>query len=122
MRGHEDPIAHRDAVVACVASQLSACVAQAVERRPRPRRRADRADCAQPDDAEAARRRRSRKRPPCRRRRPARSRVAHCRVAGVIGTEIRFSLLMPDDWNHKFLMGGGGGFVGTDPEPGAARR
>jgi len=38
--------------------------------------------------------------------------VAHCRVNGVIGTEIKFSLLMPDDWNHKFLMGGGGGFVG----------
>ena len=40
-------------------------------------------------------------------------RVPHCRVAGVIGKEIRFSLLMPDEWNHKFLMGGGGGFVGT---------
>jgi feruloyl esterase len=39
--------------------------------------------------------------------------VAHCRVAGVIGTEIRFSLLLPDTWNQKFLMGGGGGFVGT---------
>ena len=39
--------------------------------------------------------------------------VPHCRVAGVIGTEIKFSLLMPDAWNHKFLMGGGGGFVGT---------
>ena len=38
--------------------------------------------------------------------------AAHCRVAGVIGTEIRFSLLLPDEWNHKFLMGGGGGFVG----------
>src|SRR5438093_12708889 len=39
--------------------------------------------------------------------------VAHCRVAGLIGTEIKFSLLMPDDWNRKFLMGGGGGFVGS---------
>src|SRR5437764_1012257 len=39
--------------------------------------------------------------------------VAHCRVAGVIGTEIKFSLLLPDDWNRKFLMGGGGGFVGS---------
>jgi hypothetical protein len=38
-------------------------------------------------------------------------RVPHCRVAGVIGTEIRFVLLMPDDWNRKFVMGGGGGFV-----------
>ena len=40
-------------------------------------------------------------------------RVAHCRVAGVIGTEIKFSLLLPEQWNHKFLMGGGGGFVGS---------
>jgi len=39
--------------------------------------------------------------------------VAHCRVAGVIGTEIKFALLMPDAWNHKFVMGGGGGFVGS---------
>jgi feruloyl esterase len=40
-------------------------------------------------------------------------RVPHCRVNGVIGTEIRFSLLMPEQWNRKFMMGGGGGFVGT---------
>ena len=39
--------------------------------------------------------------------------VAHCRVAGVIGVETKFSLLLPDAWNHKFLMGGGGGFVGA---------
>jgi len=39
--------------------------------------------------------------------------VPHCRVAGVIGAEIKFLLLMPDDWNRKFLMGGGGGFVGS---------
>lgn len=39
--------------------------------------------------------------------------VAHCRVAGVISTEIKFSLLLPDTWNRKFLMGGGGGFVGS---------
>ena len=39
-------------------------------------------------------------------------RVAHCRVTGTIGTEIHFSLLLPDAWNGKFLMGGGGGFVG----------
>jgi hypothetical protein len=38
-------------------------------------------------------------------------RVAHCRVGGVIGTEITFVLLMPDNWNRKFVMGGGGGFV-----------
>ena len=40
-------------------------------------------------------------------------RAAHCRVTGAIGAEIRFSLLLPDDWNHKFVMGGGGGYVGT---------
>jgi Tannase and feruloyl esterase len=39
--------------------------------------------------------------------------AAHCRVAGVIGTEIKFSLLLPEEWNRKFLMGGGGGFVGS---------
>ena len=51
--------------------------------------------------------------PRCRPRRPARFASPHCRVNGVIGTEIRFSLLLPDTWNGKFLMGGGGGFVGT---------
>src|SRR5262249_53012508 len=40
-------------------------------------------------------------------------RVAHCRVNGVIGTEIRFTLLLPDQWNTKLFMGGGGGFVGS---------
>jgi feruloyl esterase len=40
-------------------------------------------------------------------------RAAHCRVNGVIGTEIRFTLLLPDTWNQKFFMGGGGGFVGS---------
>jgi hypothetical protein len=40
-------------------------------------------------------------------------RAAHCRVTGVVGTEIGFSLLLPDTWNGKFMMGGGGGFVGT---------
>jgi feruloyl esterase len=34
-------------------------------------------------------------------------------VAGVIGTETRFELLLPDDWNGKFAMGGGGGFAGS---------
>ena len=38
--------------------------------------------------------------------------VPHCKVEGVIGSEIRFEVLLPDDWNGKFLMGGGGGFVG----------
>ena len=38
--------------------------------------------------------------------------MPHCKVAGVIGTETNFELLLPDDWNGKFVMGGGGGFVG----------
>ncbi len=38
--------------------------------------------------------------------------VPHCKVAGVIGTETRFELLLPEHWNGKFVMGGGGGFVG----------
>jgi Tannase and feruloyl esterase len=37
----------------------------------------------------------------------------HCKVVGVIGTEIGFELQLPDDWNGKFIMGGGGGFVGA---------
>jgi feruloyl esterase len=39
-------------------------------------------------------------------------RAAHCRVTGVIGTEIWFSLLLPDTWNGRFMMGGGGAFAG----------
>jgi len=39
--------------------------------------------------------------------------VPHCKVAGVIGTETNFELLLPNDWNGKFVMGGGGGFVGS---------
>jgi feruloyl esterase len=39
--------------------------------------------------------------------------VPHCRVRGVISNSIGFELHLPDDWNGKFLMGGGGGFVGT---------
>jgi feruloyl esterase len=39
--------------------------------------------------------------------------AAHCRVTGVIGAEIQFRLLLPDTWNGRFLMGGGGGFVGS---------
>ncbi len=37
----------------------------------------------------------------------------HCRVEGVIGREIRFELLLPETWNGRFAMGGGGGFVGS---------
>jgi feruloyl esterase len=39
--------------------------------------------------------------------------VSHCKVAGVIGSKINFELLLPEDWNGKFVMGGGGGFVGS---------
>jgi len=38
--------------------------------------------------------------------------VPHCKVTGVIGTETNFELLLPDNWNGKFAMGGGAGFVG----------
>ncbi len=33
--------------------------------------------------------------------------VPHCKVAGVIGTETNFELLLPETWNGKFVMGGG---------------
>jgi feruloyl esterase len=39
--------------------------------------------------------------------------VTHCKVAGVVGAEIHFELLLPETWNGKFAMGGGGGFVGS---------
>ena len=38
---------------------------------------------------------------------------AYLKVDGVIGDHIRFELLLPDVWNRRFVMGGGGGFVGT---------
>jgi Tannase and feruloyl esterase len=47
-------------------------------------------------------------------------RAAHCRVNGIVGTEIRFTLLLPDTWNAKFFMGGGGGFVGSVQNAAAA--
>ncbi len=34
-------------------------------------------------------------------------------VNGVIGGAIHFELLLPEAWNGRFVMGGGGGFVGT---------
>src|SRR5210317_1253238 len=37
----------------------------------------------------------------------------HCKVSGVIGTEIGFELRLPDNWNSKFIMGGSGGFAGN---------
>ena len=45
--------------------------------------------------------------------RSPRATLPHCKVTGVIGSEVRFEVLLPDDWNGKFLMGGGGGFVGS---------
>ena len=39
--------------------------------------------------------------------------VPHCRVHGVIDDEINFELLLPDEWNGRFMMGGGGGYVGS---------
>jgi hypothetical protein len=38
---------------------------------------------------------------------------SHCKVLGIIGKEINFELLLPSEWNGIFVMGGGGGFVGT---------
>ena len=34
-------------------------------------------------------------------------------VKGIIGSNNRFELLLPEKWNGRFVMGGGGGFVGS---------
>lgn len=39
--------------------------------------------------------------------------VPFCRVLGRISKGINFELLLPDQWNERFLMSGGGGFVGS---------
>jgi feruloyl esterase len=39
--------------------------------------------------------------------------TSYCQVLATIGKEIDFELLLPVDWNGRFLMGGGGGFVGS---------
>ncbi len=52
--------------------------------------------------------------------RKGKSAVPHLSVKGVIGGSIRFDLLLPDDWNQRFVMGGGGGLVGSVQN--AARR
>jgi feruloyl esterase len=39
--------------------------------------------------------------------------AGHVQVQGVIGGNIRFELLLPEAWNGRFVMGGGGGFVGS---------
>src|SRR5437870_5619259 len=41
------------------------------------------------------------------------TRAPYVEVRGVIGGHIRFELLLPNDWNGRFVMGGGGGFVGS---------
>jgi len=37
----------------------------------------------------------------------------YCKVIGTMGKEINFELLLPNHWNNRFVMGGGGGFVGN---------
>lgn len=44
---------------------------------------------------------------------PSENVVPHCKVLGVIETEIRFQMLLPDGWNDRFVMGGNGGFAGS---------
>jgi feruloyl esterase len=43
---------------------------------------------------------------------PSTSPVALCKLDGVIGKEINFTIWLPDAWNGKFVMGGQGGFAG----------
>ena len=42
----------------------------------------------------------------------ATSPVPLCKIDGVIGKEINFTVWLPDAWNGKFVMGGQGGFAG----------
>ncbi len=37
----------------------------------------------------------------------------YCRVAATLDVETQIVALLPDDWNGRFLMGGGGGYVGA---------
>jgi Tannase and feruloyl esterase len=39
--------------------------------------------------------------------------VPFCRLLCKISKEINFELLLPDKWNERFVMSGGGGFVGS---------
>lgn len=39
--------------------------------------------------------------------------VPFCKVLGRISKEIDFELFLPQNWNGRFLMSGGGGFVGS---------
>ena len=36
----------------------------------------------------------------------------YCKLLGTISKEIGFEVLLPNEWNQRFLMSGGGGFVG----------
>ena len=37
----------------------------------------------------------------------------YCQVAALVDAETHIVALLPDDWNGRFLMGGGGGYVGA---------
>ncbi len=39
--------------------------------------------------------------------------VPFCRLLGRVSKEINFELLLPNQWNERFVMSGGGGFVGN---------
>lgn len=39
--------------------------------------------------------------------------VPFCRLEGRISKEIDFELLLPQQWNGRFLMAGNGGFAGS---------
>ena len=39
--------------------------------------------------------------------------VQHCKVSGIIGSEINFEIALPENWNSKFFMSGNGGFAGS---------
>jgi feruloyl esterase len=41
------------------------------------------------------------------------AKIKYCMVRGIIGSEIKFELRLPESWNLRFIMGGGGGFVGS---------
>lgn len=40
-------------------------------------------------------------------------RKPHCRIEATVDEETHIRALLPDDWNGRFLMGGGGGYVGA---------
>lgn len=50
----------------------------------------------------------------------ARGERPHCVVLATVDVETHILALLPDDWNGRFVMGGGGGFVGTIDNQSAA--